>query len=72
MHQSILQILLDYLLVFGHVIAARLFAALSTFQVVGGIDGLAPWAGMAFSNFLEPKFITNRLDSFKMIQSSIR
>jgi len=63
---SILQVLLDYLLVFGYVIAARLFAALSTFQVVGGIDDLAPWAGIVSPNFLEPLFITNRLDSFKI------
>jgi hypothetical protein len=63
---SILQILFDYLLVFGYVIATGIFAALSTFQVVGGIDGLAPWAGIVFSNFLEPFFITNRLDSFKI------
>jgi hypothetical protein len=52
--------------VFGYIIAARLFAALSTFQVVGGIDDLAPWAGIVFPTFLEPKFITNRLDSFKI------
>ena len=62
----ILQILLDYLLVFGYVIAARRFAALSTFQVVGGIEGLASWAGIVSSNFLEPLFIPNKLDSFKI------
>jgi hypothetical protein len=63
-----LQILLDYLLVFGYIIAARLFAALSTFQVIGGIDDLATWAGIVSPNFLEPLFITNRLDSFKIDQ----
>jgi hypothetical protein len=52
--------------VFGYVIAARLFAAFSTFQVVGGIDDFASWAGIVFPNFLEPLFITNRLDSFKI------
>jgi hypothetical protein len=52
--------------VFGYVIAARLFAALSTFQVVGGIDDLAPWTGIVSPNFLEPLFITNRFDSFKV------
>jgi hypothetical protein len=62
----LLQILLDLLLVFGYVTAARLFTALSTFQVVGGIDDLASWAGIAFSNLLEPLFIANRLDSFKI------
>jgi len=52
--------------VVGYVIAARLFAALSTSQVVGGIDDLAPWAGIVFPNFLEPLFIPNKLDSFKI------
>jgi|GEM_PF-2114704 len=51
---------------FGYVIAAGLFAALSTFQVVGGIDDLAAWAGIVTPHFLEPLFITNRLDSFKI------
>jgi hypothetical protein len=51
---------------FGYVITAGLFAALSTFQIVGGIDDLAPWAGIISPNFLEPLFITNRLDSFKI------
>jgi hypothetical protein len=63
---SILQILFDYLLMFGYVITAGLFAALSTFQVVCGIDDLAPWAGKVSSNFLEPLFISNRFDSFKI------
>ena len=63
---SILQVFLDVLLVFGDVIAAGFFAALAAFQVVGGIDGLAPWAGIVSPNFLEPLFITNRLDSFKI------
>jgi hypothetical protein len=56
---TILQILLDLLLVFGYISAARLLTALSTFQVVGGIEGLASWAGIVFPNFLEPLFIPN-------------
>lgn len=62
----ILQILLDFLLVFGYVTAAGLSATLPTFQVVGGIDSLASWAGMVLPNFLKPLFITNRLDSFEI------
>jgi len=62
----ILQILLDLLLVFGYVIAARLFTARSTFQIVGGIDRLAPWAGIVFPHLLEPLCITDRLDAFKI------
>ena len=62
----ILQILFDLLLVFGYVNAAWLFTALSTFQVVGGIDALASWAGIVFPNFLQPLFIANRFDSFKI------
>jgi len=52
--------------VFCYVIATGIFTALSTFQIIGGIDDLAPWAGIISSNFLEPLFITNRLDSFKI------
>jgi hypothetical protein len=63
---SILQILFDYLLMFGDVITTGLFAALSTFQVVCGIDDLAARAGIVSSNFPEPSFIPNRLDSFKI------
>jgi len=62
----VLQILLDYALVFGYVITTRLFAALSTFQVVRGVDDLASWAGIVLPNFLEPLFIPNKLDSFKI------
>jgi hypothetical protein len=51
---------------FGYVITAGLFAALSTFQVVCGIDDLTAWAGIVSSNFLEPLFIPNRVDSLKI------
>ena len=61
-----LQILLDLLPVFCYEIATGLLTALSTFQVVGGIEGFASWAGIVFLNFLEPLFIPNRLDSFKI------
>ena len=44
---------------FGYVTATGLFTALSTFQVVGGIEGLASWAGIAFPNFFEPLFAPN-------------
>lgn len=50
----------------GYVITAGLFAALSTFQVVGGIEGLASWTGVVFLNFLEPLFIPDWFDSFKI------
>jgi hypothetical protein len=50
----------------GYVIAAGLFPALSTFQVVSGIKSLALRTGIGFPNFLEPLFIANRLDSFKI------
>jgi hypothetical protein len=50
----------------GYVITTWSFAAFSTFQVVGGIEGLASWTGVFFSNLLEPLFIPNRLDSFKI------
>ena len=63
---SILQVLIDRLPMIGYVITAGLFAALSTFQVVGWIKGLASRTGVVFLNFLEPLFITNRLDSFKI------
>jgi hypothetical protein len=51
----------------GYIVTAGLFAALSAFQVVGGIKGLASWAGVIFLNFLEPLFIPNRLDSSKVV-----
>jgi hypothetical protein len=63
---SILQILFDHLLVFGYVTTARLFAAPSTFQVVGGIHDFTSWANVVFPDFLEPLSIANRLDSFKI------
>jgi len=53
-------------LVFGYVTAARLFTALPTFQVVGGIDDLAMWAGIVLPNFLEPLFVPDRLDAFEI------
>ena len=59
---SILQVLIDRLPMIGYVITAGLFAALSTFKVVSGIDGLASWTGVVFLNFLEPLFIPKRLD----------
>jgi hypothetical protein len=52
--------------VFGYVTATRLFTALPTFQVVGGIDDLAMRAGIVFLNFLEPLFIADRLDAFEI------
>ena len=50
----------------GYVNTAGFFAALSTFQVIGGIEGLASWTNVVFLDFLEPLFIPNRLDSFKI------
>ena len=50
----------------GYVITAGLFAALSTFQVVSGIEGLASWTGVVFLDFLQPLFVPNVLDSFKI------
>jgi hypothetical protein len=50
----------------GYVITVGLFAALSTFQVVCGIDGLTSWTGIVSSNFLEPLFISNRFDSIEI------
>ena len=63
---SILQIPRDLLPVFGYVGATRFFAALSTFQVVGGIEGLASWTGIVSLDFLEPLFIANRLDPIEI------
>ena len=63
---SILQVLFDHLPMIGDVITARLFTALSTFQVVGGVKGLASWTAVNLLNFLEPLFIPNRLDSSKV------
>ena len=51
---------------FGYIIATRLFTTLSTLQIIGGIDDLAPRAGIIPPNFLEPIFITSRLDSFQI------
>jgi len=59
-------VLLDYLAVPGYVIAAGLFTAPSTFQVVGGIDDLASWTGVVFLHFLEPLFIADRPHPFKI------
>jgi len=63
---SVLQIPFDCLLVFGYVIAAWLFTALSAFQVVGGIDGPALRAGIVSPDFIQPSLIANSLDSFKI------
>jgi hypothetical protein len=63
---SILHILLDYLTVPGYVIAAGLFTAPSTFQIVGGIDDLASWTGVVLLHILEPLFIADRLHPFKI------
>ena len=49
---SILQVLFNRLPMIGYVIAAGLFAALSTFKVVGGIEGLASWTGVVLLDFL--------------------
>jgi hypothetical protein len=53
--------------VFCYVTATRLLTALSTFQVVGGIEGLASSAGIIFPDFFEPLLIPNRSDSFKVV-----
>ena len=50
----------------GYVITAGLFTAFSTFKVVCGIDGFASRASIVSSDFLEPKFIPDRLDAFKI------
>jgi hypothetical protein len=62
-----LKIFLDLLFVFSYVIAARLLTALSAFQIIGGIDGLASRAGIISPDFIEPLFIPNRLDSLKIV-----
>jgi hypothetical protein len=53
--------------VFRYVTATGLLTALSTFQVVCRIEGLASRAGVVLPNFFEPLFIANRLDSFKIV-----
>jgi hypothetical protein len=63
---SILQVLFDRLPMIGYVITAWSFAAFSTFQVVGGIEGLASWTGVVSLDFLEPLFIANRLDPIEI------
>jgi hypothetical protein len=50
----------------GYVGTTGLFATLATFQVVGGIEGLASWAGVVSPDLFEPLLIPNRLDSFKI------
>jgi hypothetical protein len=50
----------------GYVTAAGLFTAPSTFQIVGGIDDLASWAGVVILHFLEPLFMADRLHPFKI------
>jgi hypothetical protein len=52
--------------VFCYITATRLFTALSTLQVVGGIDCSASRTGIVLSDFLEPLFITYRFDSFQI------
>jgi hypothetical protein len=63
----ILQILLGFWPVFCHVTATGLLTALSTFQVVRRIQGLASRAGVVLSEFFEPLFIANRFDSLKIV-----
>jgi hypothetical protein len=58
--------MLNDFLVFSHVIAAGLFAAFSTFQVVSGIDNSASRAGIVSPDFPEPLFIPNSLDSLEV------
>lgn len=48
------------------VLAAWFSAALSAFQVIGGIQGSALWTGIVLLHFPEPLFITNMPDSFKI------
>jgi hypothetical protein len=50
----------------GYVITAGLFAALSAFQVISAIKGLASWTGVISLNFHKPLFIPDRLDSSKI------
>jgi hypothetical protein len=50
----------------GYITATGLFSALSTFQIVGRIDGSATWTDVVFLDFPEPLFITNRFDSFQI------
>jgi hypothetical protein len=50
----------------GYIIATRFFAALSAFQVVGGINCFASRAGIVPPDFLKPLLITDRPDSFKI------
>jgi hypothetical protein len=52
--------------VFGYITATGLFSALSTLQVVGGIDCSAAWTGIVLPDFLEPLFITYRFDSLEI------
>ena len=48
----VFQKMLDRFLVFDYVIAARIFATVSTFQVVRGIDRLTLRTSIVFTNFL--------------------
>jgi len=59
--------MLDGLLMFGNVITTRFFAALSTFQVVRGINGLALWTGIVFPDILKPMLIAHGPDLLQVI-----
>jgi hypothetical protein len=59
--------LFDLLFVFGYIVAARLFAALSTFQVIGGIDALALRTGIVSRNILKPVLIAHSPDPLQVI-----
>jgi hypothetical protein len=61
---QILEKLLYLVLVFGYVITAWLFATLSTFRVVSGIDGPALRAGIVFPDVFKPMFIACGLNLF--------
>jgi len=51
----------------SNIIAAWLFTAFSAFEVIGGVNGLAPGAGIVSSDFFKPLLIANRLYSFEII-----
>jgi len=51
----------------GNIIATRFFAALSAFQIVGGINCMAARAGIVPPDFLKPLLVTGRPDSFKIV-----
>ena len=67
MASPISHMVLDRLSVFFHITATRILAALSTFQIVGGVKGPACGARIMSLDFLEPLLIPNRLDSFQVV-----